>query len=81
MANPMRHKPRALVGYSQHSVQLVRTHALLAGTEKVNRHKPLVQGNVAVLKDRADSDGELLTASFALPDAFADAVLSVWLAF
>jgi hypothetical protein len=42
-------------------------HALFAGAQKMDGEKPLVKRNVAVSEDRANGDGELLTASGALP--------------
>jgi hypothetical protein len=53
-------------------MQLMGTHSLLASAEKVNRQKPFAQRNVAILKDRANRDRELLAASSTLPNALAD---------
>ena len=53
-------------------MKLVRAHALLAGAEQMKRQEPLAEWDVAVSEDRADRDGELLTASSTLPHASAD---------
>ena len=47
----------------------MRAHAFLAGHNQVNRHEPRVERDVRILKDSAFGDGELLTATFALPHA------------
>src|SRR5258708_35164220 len=71
----MRHEPGALVRDSEHTVKLVGAHALLAGAEKVEGQKPLVQRDMAILHDRADRHRELLTASGALPKSLATVTL------
>jgi len=82
IANPMRHKPRALVGHAKHSMELMGAHSLFGCTEKMESHQPLVKRDMAVLEDRAHSDGELLAARAALPNAFAvgDFAGPLWLA-
>ena len=43
-------------------MKLVGAHAFFARTKQVERHEPLVQGNVAVLEYGPDGHAELLTA-------------------
>jgi len=50
-------------------VKLVSAHTLLAGTEKMERHQPLVQRNVAAFEDRSYGDTELLPAGPAVEQA------------
>src|SRR4051812_19052343 len=69
MADTMRHEPSSLVGYAEHTVQLVRRHALFARDHKLKRQNPLVQRDVRSLEDRSYRDGELLSTAFALPQA------------
>jgi hypothetical protein len=47
----------------------MRAYTLLAGAHEMNRHHPLVKGNVRILKDRSDSDAESLSASRTLPQS------------
>src|SRR2546425_300903 len=68
----MRHEPCAAIRELQHPMKLMRGHSLLAGAEQMIGKQPLAQRNMAVLEDRAQCDGELLTASATLPYAFAD---------
>jgi len=42
----------------------------------MERHEPFVERDMAVLEDRAHSDGELLAARAALPNAFARYLIS-----
>ena len=60
-------------------MELVRADVLLAGAHEVDRLKPLMQWCVAVLKDRSDAHGELLSAVTTLPQAVADHALGVLL--
>src|SRR5271165_4933518 len=64
----MSHEPCTPVRHFEHSVKLMGAHALLAGAEKVIGQQPLAQGNMAILKDRANGHGELLSAIATLPD-------------
>jgi len=50
---------------------------LLGRTEKMDSQQPLVQGNVAILEDRVNGNGELLFAVLALPHAGADGPFAV----
>jgi hypothetical protein len=74
-AETVHHEPNRFVGDSGHSVNLVGTHALLAGTEQVGSKQPTVQGSVGVLEDRANCDGELFAAAPAFSCPFADGLL------
>ena len=58
----MRHEPSALVRYSEHPVKLVGAHALLAGTQEMERHQPLIQSDMAALHQRPGRDREILPA-------------------
>src|ERR1700733_12452004 len=48
------------------------THSFFRCTKQMERHKPLVERNVAVLEDRPYGDGELLAARATLPNTLAD---------
>ena len=50
-------------------MELLAAAARLAGTQQVDRGKPFGEGNLAALKDAADSYGELFAAVLALPQA------------
>src|SRR5207253_2245036 len=65
----MRHEPCALVGDAENAVELVCTHALLAGAKQMESIQPLVQRNVAIFHDRAYRDCELFAAAGALQHA------------
>jgi len=54
------------VGHAQHAVELVGRHAFLARCHEVKGQKPLVQGNVRPLENRADRDRELTLAGIAV---------------
>jgi len=75
----MRHEPRALVRYAKHPVKLMSAHPLLAGAKEMNGQQPFVEGNVAILKDRANRHRELLPASSAFPNAFSGVGLCAFL--
>src|SRR4051794_18466926 len=62
LAQTVRDEPRRLVGHLERAVQLVRADTLLAGRKQVRGLKPLVDRNVAALKNRAYLAGELLLA-------------------
>ena len=53
-------------------MKLMGAHSLLACAEKVIGQQPFAQGDMAVLKDRANGHSKLLTAPAALPHAIAD---------
>src|SRR5689334_12837291 len=67
LADAVLHEPRGLVGHAQRAVELVGTDTLLAGGHEDDRLYPKVQGDLAVLEDRADLDGELALAVAAAP--------------
>lgn len=48
----------------------MRTHALLAGREQVDRKQPLVKRDMAVLKNSLHGYCKLLLAWLALPQTF-----------
>jgi hypothetical protein len=75
LTDAMRQKPRALVGHTQHAVQLMGAHALLAGAEKVNGQEPLMDRDMAALHHRARAARELVAA------IVAEEVASLGLAF
>jgi hypothetical protein len=52
-ANAVAKVPRGFESASEHTVELARADAFLAGTEKLDRLQPQVQRQMAVLKDRA----------------------------
>src|SRR5664280_2537313 len=80
-AQPMEHEPCGLVRTAlpikrpHHAKQLMCAHALLAGAEQMNCQQPLVNRNVAVLKNRAHGHGKLLAATAALPKTLARSTL------
>lgn len=53
-------------------MKLVRTHALLAGAEKMERQQPFAEGDMAVCEDRANGHSELLAAPGTLPHSGAN---------
>jgi len=65
----LKHEPCGLLRYSQRSVKFPRANAVLAICDHPHGHKPLVQANRRILKDRSDLDGKLRLrmASLALP--------------
>ena len=67
----MGHKPRASIGDSEQPVKLMGAHSLLARAQKMNCQEPLVKWNMAILKDRSDSDRELLSTASTLPESLA----------
>src|SRR6266568_1821202 len=70
-ANAVRHEPRALVGDLQHAVQLMGAERLLARTNDEHGHEPFANGNMRILEDRADRNGELLSTRRAFVNALA----------
>jgi hypothetical protein len=69
LADTVRHEPSGLEGHAQGPGKLVAGDALLAGAKQVHRLKPQVHGDVAVLENSANLDGELLAALVAFPEA------------
>jgi hypothetical protein len=64
--NTMRQEPSRLQGDFQNAIKLVGTDTLLGRAHQVDCLKPLGQGDMGILKDRAYADSELLTAFAAL---------------
>lgn len=64
----MRHEPRRFVGNAERAVKLVSRNALLVPGHEPKAAKPLVQGDFAILKDRADRCRERLAAGVAHHD-------------
>lgn len=55
----------------------MRADAFLAGSHQMDRQQPFMQGDMAILEDRLNRNGELLFAALALPQtllSFADAL-------
>src|SRR5437868_5352758 len=71
----MAHEPNRFVADAQHPVNLMSTHALLAGVHQVRDKKPAVQRDMRILENGTDGDAELFTASVALPHALANWLL------
>src|SRR4051794_28842727 len=69
LADAMAQEPRALERDAEQTVELVGADALFGRAKQMERLEPLVERNVAVLENRADLDGELLTAGGALAEA------------
>src|SRR3546814_472104 len=67
LTDTMGHEPSRLVGDAEHTMDLVRAHALLGRREHMDGQQPLVQRHLGALKDGADGDGELLAAGTAEP--------------
>jgi hypothetical protein len=69
-ANPMKHKPRSLLGQSEVSRDLVTRDPVLAVRDKPHSREPFAQRNRRFVKDSADFNRELFSAfrRAALPD-------------
>ena len=65
----MRHKPRRLIGDTQHAMKLMGGHTFLARTNQVICEQPLMEWNLGTLEQRADRHGELLAAVGTEPQA------------
>src|ERR1700676_1049233 len=52
-------------------------HPFFRCAQQMERHKPLVQGNVRILEDRSDRDGELFAACATLPNTLAHVRLAI----
>src|SRR4051794_14390632 len=61
-ADAVRHEPRRLVGHAEHAVELVRAETLLGARQQTDGLHPLVQLDVAALKESADRYRERLPA-------------------
>ena len=61
-ADAVREIPRRLVGHVQRALKLAGAHPLLGLAHEVDRHEPLGQRQMRVLKDRPDRHGELVAA-------------------
>lgn len=68
-ADAVAHEPSGFVGDAEHTFDLLRAHALLAGAKQVIAEQPFVKGNLRAFKDGADGDGVLLAAIVALDQA------------
>ena len=68
----MSHEPGRLIRHPKVTVELVGADTLLAGHHQVSRIQPLVEGNVAVLKDRPHRAAVLLPARATLVDPWTD---------
>src|SRR5579864_6147960 len=73
----MAHKPNRFVANAEHAVNLMCRHSLFAGAHQVGREKPAVKRDVAILKNTAHGDRELLTTAVALPHTVSDGLLGV----
>src|ERR1700686_1101940 len=62
-------------------MKLVRAHALLGSAKQMDRKPPLIERDMRIGKDRANGDGELLTAPATLPHTLADWLLGTFLRF
>src|SRR5207245_9490907 len=69
------HEPCTFIGDLEHPVKLMSGDALLAGTKQVIGKQPLIERDMAVLKDRPNCNGELLPAPAALPHTLANVLI------
>ena len=75
---PVRHKKcRAVAAKFQEPLQLERTDAFLGTANQIPSDEPLAERNMAVLENRADSDGELLFATGAPAQSGADFLFGI----
>src|SRR5208337_2250628 len=68
-ANAMAKKPRSLIGNANRAVDLMCAHAFLRRVHQVEHQNPLVERDMAVFHDRANSDREGAAALIAPKDA------------
>ena len=61
-ADLMEDEPRGLLRDAEVTAQLMGGNALLVGRNQVHRDEPFPEGNLGVLKDGSDRDGEILPA-------------------
>ena len=61
------HEQGTLVAHARHALNLLGAHAFLAGARGSEREAPVLEGNRAVLHDRADAHRVLLFAAPAAP--------------
>lgn len=66
--NAMAQVPRGLVADSQGTFDLIGGHSLTCFAEQQNRHEPLLQGQVGVVKDSSSGHRELIVAFFAVQE-------------
>jgi hypothetical protein len=67
-ANPMSHIPRGFISYRKLALKFFSGDALLVRADEVDRKKPLCQAHMRVVKDGANSYGELVIAVHAFVD-------------
>src|SRR5262245_33308074 len=67
MADAVRHeKGSSVAAQVEYALQLQAADSLFAAAKQIPSDQPLAQGNVRILENRADGDGELAAAVFAL---------------
>src|ERR1700722_4573752 len=76
LANAMAQKPRRLVRNAKDAMDLMRAHALLAGTHEIDRLQGLMQRNMSRLENRPNTHRKLLPASLLTALAKANAGLT-----
>ncbi len=69
---------RSIVLSPDRALKLAGTHAFLGLTEQQDSEKPLLQGQMRVVKDRASSDGELIIAFLAVEQLLFGLKLRHW---
>lgn len=69
LTDAMAHEPCAFERDPQGAMQLVRAHALFAGTNYMDRIEPIAHLDMAFLENSPDFDGEWFAASIALIEA------------
>src|SRR5213078_2859272 len=55
-----------LIADSEHSLNLIGTHALARFTEQIGSYKPFEQRQMGIVKDRSRCDAELVITLFAV---------------
>jgi len=73
VADAVAHKPSAPIRDAQLTLKLLRGYALLGNAHLVDDVFPLAEGDVGVLEDRSNGNGELLAATGAFVAAALDA--------
>lgn len=80
-ADTMGHEPCGAVANAQRTRQFQRRYAILARVQQMNGEQSLGYGNVAMLHDGADKDGEGLSALTTFPETAVAALACTRLAF